>query len=165
MEKLKLSCRISPDEWLEGYDLYYKKFRQKFTYIRAALFIIPMLLFLQQVWLQPSFIMGWVCIAVCVAAVVCIFLNPKNERNAAAHALEGLVDKSFEVALSDDRITVSEVVPEGGEQKPPAAVVVFSAEETERVFAVMSKSGFIAVPKGGLSKYDLEALRDGVKKG
>lgn len=170
MEKLKLSYQIKPEEWLEGYDLYYKKFRQKSTVIRATLFLIPLALFFQQVFIDPNFVIGWVCIAVCIAAIFCIFANRRMERRVSEHALEGMKDDKYQLTLFDDKLTVETLIPENQESQQKAAPTViefseksYSAVETENIFAVMTKEVCITVPKENLSKYDIETLRDVLK--
>lgn len=172
MEKLKLTYKIAPEEWLEGYDIYFAKFRKKSMIFRAAIFVIPLLLFIQQIWLDPKFVMGWVCIAVCIGAIFCIFANAKMERRMSERALDEIKDDSYELSLCDDRLVVETVIPEAEDaeegQKIAPTVIEFSdktysAVETEKVFAAVTKAVCTVIPKAGLSVYDTETLRDALK--
>lgn len=183
MEKLRLNYAVSASEWLEGYDLYYKLYRKKFTYIKAALFLIPLLLFLQQVWIDPYYTMGWICIIVCVGAIACIMATPKLERRNSEHALEALKDDRYELTLTDTQLSVRTIISETDEQyldydkdgnpipqpeiKP---TVIDLAEkglklvETESTYAIVSKAINLVVPKSAVNADEAEVLKSAINK-
>ena len=179
MEKLKLVYGIKQEEWLECYDLFYSLYRKKWTYIKAGIFVIPLALFIFDVIAQPSFTMGWVCIVVCLGAIAAILATPKLDRRNTEHALEALKDDRYQFTLFDDRIEIGTVLPENEENyldrdadgnpipEPEIRPVViklseksFQVIETENIFALITKEMSYAVPKAGLSVYELETLRD-----
>lgn len=172
MEKLKLVYSVKPEEWLEGYDLYYKLYRRKGTYLKAALFVAALVLFAQQVWLDPFFTMGWICAAVCVGAIVCIvFLNPKMERKTTERALEMINGDKYELLLTEDKLTVSTVVPEGEEAPADVRPTVIDIRdksvkiiETEKIIGLFSKEMSAVVPKSELNDYDIQTLKETVEK-
>lgn len=182
MEKLKLTYQIKAEELMEGYDLYYKAFRQKFTYIKAAIFLIPLLLFLQQVWMDPYYTLGWVCIIICIGAIYCILAMPKLERRNTERALSAIKDDSYQLVLTDENLSVSTIIPEEDEKyldvnsdgtlRPlpeiRPTVVGFKEKsyrcvETEKIFSVMTKEVSLVIPKNNLSVYEKETLRDSLK--
>lgn len=172
MEKLKLVYSVKPEEWLEGYDLYYKLYRRKGTYLKAALFVAALLLFIQQVWLDPYFIMGWICAAVCIGAIVCIvYLTPKMERGTTERALETIKGEKYELLLTEDKLTVSAIVPEGEETpdgKRPTVIDIRDKSvkiiETEKIIGLFSKDTSVVVPKSELNEYDVGVLKETVER-
>ena len=183
MEKLKLVYSVKPEEWLEGYDIYQKLYRRKFTYIKAAIFLIPLLLFLEQLMHDPYYVMAYVCIAVCIGAIACIFATPKMERKNTERALEAIKDDKYELILTEDKLTVSTIIPEtdgeylekdeNGEPIPlpeikPTVVELADKDlkvvETERIIGVFSKELSLAIPKSELNERDLAILRECASK-
>lgn len=183
MEKLKLVYSIKSEEWMEGYDLYKKMFTRKFTYIKAAIFLIPLLLFVQQVWIDPTYTMGWICIVVCIGAIAAIFANPRLERKNIEHALEAVKDDKYEFTLYDDKFTVSTILPENeseyldrdenGNAVPlpeikPTEVSLkekgLKIIETEKIFGFYTKAVSLTVPKSALNDRDTAILRETAEK-
>ena len=183
MEKLKLVYSVKAEEWLEGYDIYYKTFRRKFTYIKAAIFLIPLLLFAQQIILEPTYTMGWVCIVICIAAIACIFAMPGVERKNTERALGAIKDDKYELILTDDKLTVSTILPDNeadylendadGNVIPAPEIkptVVDLKEkglqlvETEKIIGVFTKSLSLAIPKSELNVHDKTVLRETIGK-
>lgn len=183
MEKLKLVYSIKSEEWMEGYDLYKKMFTRKFTYIKAAIFLIPLLLFVQQVWIDPTYTMGWICIVVCIGAIAAIFANPRLERKNTEHALEAVKDDKYEFTLYDDKFTVSTILPENeseyldrdenGNAVPlpeikPTEVSLkekgLKIIETEKIFGFYTKAVSLTVPKSALNDRDTAILRETAEK-
>lgn len=183
MEKLKLVYSIKSEEWMEGYDLYKKMFTRKFTYIKAAIFLIPLLLFVQQVWIDPTYTMGWICIVVCIGAIAAIFANPRLERKNTEHALEAVKDDKYEFTLYDDKFTVSTILPENeseyldrdenGNAVPlpeikPTEVSLkekgLKIIETEKIFGFYTKAVSLTVPKSALNDRDTAILREMAEK-
>ena len=182
MENITLSYKISLEERLEGYDIYYRVKKRKFTFIKAAAFAIMLILFIQQVIMNPKYTLGWICIIVCLGAIACIFATPKMERKNYGYANEALKDDVYRFEMSKDKILVSTVLPDSDEKyldidkegnavsQPeiqPTAVDMtdrkFSAYESENVFTVSDSGAFFTVPKSGLSKYEEQELRDRLK--
>ncbi len=170
MEKLKLLYTADKKDFLEGYDLYHKLYRQKAVYIKAAIFLIPLLLFIQQICMDPYFYMGYLCIIVCTAAIVCIILTPNMERRTTERALENISGRKYQFTLYEDRLTVERVYPEGEE---PAAKIM-STEislgekslkliETETVVGIFTKAESVVLPKREMNDYDLETIRKYIK--
>lgn len=182
MEKLKLIYSVEKEEWLEGYDLSYNLYRKKFTYIKAAIFLIPLLLFIEQLFHDPKFIMGYVCIAVCIGAIACIFATPKMERAAAERALDGIAGDTYQMTLTEENITFETVKANIGEElleqdadgktvelpkTEPVTVSLsdksFRAIETEKIVGVFTKGISYVLPKSQMNDYDLDTLRKGLK--
>ena len=182
MEPLKLSYKISKEEFLEGYDIFYQKKKKKSTIIKAVMFLVVLVLFIQQVIIDPYYTMGWICIIICVGAIACIFATPKMERNSYERAVKALIDDTYELTLTKEKLTVStvladsdnkylEVDKDGNTISHPKIVPTeidlldkhFRAYETENVFSVMNKDISLTIPKSKLTKYDIEAIRDTVK--
>ena len=182
MEKLKLTYSIKKEEWLEGYDLSYSLFRKKFTYIKAAVFLIPLLLFIEQLFRDPHFKMGYVCVAVCIGAIVCIFATPKMERRTAERALDSLSGDIYCLTLYEDRLKIETIIPEGEEKyldrdengepiplpKIEPTVIPLSdkslrATETDSIIGVFTKAISCVIPKSGLNDNDLDVLKTALK--
>ena len=181
MENLKISYQISPEEYLEGYDIFYRKKKRKFTFIKAGLFAIALLLFIQQVYIDPYYTIGWICIAICAGAIAAIFGTPKIERRNYEQAIKALTADTYELNVTKESLTVSTVLPDDSEyleedekgslkphpEIPPTVMDLtdksFKAYESEGVICAMDRDLSMTVPKSKLSKYDLEALRELLK--
>lgn len=174
---MKLTYQLTPEEWLSGYDLHEKLFKRKYIIIKAAMFLIPLLLFVWQLWLDPYYTMGWFCLAICIAAVTIILISPRMERKACERALSALKDDRYVLEIEDSKLTLSTILPEnddcldrdenGGaiplpEIKPTVIDLNengVKAIEAEKIIGVFSKDFSAVIPKGPLSVYELEDLR------
>ena len=178
MEKLKLTYGVPVGEWLEGYDLYYNAYRKKTTILKAVIFLIPLLLFIQQVWMDPYYTLGWICIIVCIGAIACIFATPKMERKNSERALEAIRGDKYELTLTDEKLTVRTIIPESDEQYleydkdgnirplPEIEPTVIELDEkglklveTSDIFAIMSKRINLVVPKAAMNDEQAEILK------
>ncbi len=156
---------FSSKEWLEGFDLCYKLYKRKFTYIKAAIFAVPLLLFIQSVYVDPYYTMGYICIAICAAAALCILMTPKLERRSYEHAVEYLEGDSYELKVEGSRLTLTTMPVPEDEAPPKQPTVVdisdrsYKGIETEDIFGAFTKYASIVVPKGSLSADEQESLR------
>lgn len=175
--KLKIEYKISKENWLKGYDLYYGLFKKKITFIKAALFLIPLLLFGQQVVMEPSYMAGWVCITICIAIIVGTLIMPKLERKNTANALDAIADDSYVLELFDDKFSITTKIfesednleyDENGEVKPlpeiPASVCELTEKslkgyETEDLIALFSQRGSFFIPKCELDGISYETIK------
>ncbi len=180
--RLSLEYKISKEEWLSGYDLYYNLFKKKTTYLKAAIFVIPLILFIEQVIRDPSFTVGWVCIGICVAMIGSALFTGKLERKNMATALDAIKDDSYVLNLYEDRLTVKTIVnespenleyDENGELKPlpeiPESVCELTDKtlkvyETKDLVALFSRKGSFFVPKSAINESDLDILTSCLKE-
>ncbi|MBQ8623276.1 MAG: hypothetical protein IJ424_02725 [Oscillospiraceae bacterium] len=180
--KLNLEYKITKEDWLSGYDLYFNLFTKKTTYIKAAIFVVPLILFIEQVIRDPKFTVGWVCIAACVMMIVSAFISNKLERKNIANALDAIKDDIYILNLFDDRLTVKTIVnespenleyDENGELKPlpeiPESVCEFSEKtlkvyETEKIIGLFSRRGSFFIPKAGLDENELNVVTSTLKE-
>lgn len=180
--KLTLEYKISKDDWLNGYDLYYSLFKKKTTYLKAAIFVIPLVLFIEQVIRNPGFTVGWVCIGVCVAMIVSALMSIKLDRKNMATALEAIKDDSYVLNLFEDRLTVKTTInespenleyDENGELKPlpeiPESVCELTEKslkvyETKDLVALFSHKGSFFIPKKDVNESDLGILTSCLKE-
>lgn len=183
MEKLSITYKISKEAFMEGYDVFYRQKKAKSTYIKAALFAAALLLFIQQVWMDPYFTMGWVCIVICIGAILCILATPKMDRQNYERALKGLEGDTYRLSIENRKISVETVILDNDDKcldadsegnllpHPEIKPTVIDMDdksyrtvETDKIFVVMTKDYSLVIPKEPLSIYDTEALRDGLKK-
>lgn len=178
---MKLTYNIEKEEWLEGYDLQWRLFRRKFTYIKAGIFAVPLLLFMQQLWIDPYYTMGWFCLAVCIAAIAAILATPKMERKGYERALDALKDDSYVLEIEGDKLSISTVLPENdsdlekdenGEVIPlpeinPSVIDLkdknVKTVEGEKMIGVFSTNFSAVIPKRPLSMYELGDLKSALK--
>lgn len=179
--KLNLQYKISKDDWMKGYDLYFKMFKKRSTIAKAGIFAATALLFVDQIIKDPASSTGWLCFIVSIAMVVMIFVNTRVERKNMLRALEGIDGDSYVFELYDDRFTVKTVVCEKEENleydaegnpiplpEIEPSVCYFNDRgirciETSDVYAVFSYKGSFFVPKNELSDSDNSALKDTFK--
>lgn len=166
MQKISLTYSLASENYLEASDIQYNLFRKKTTYIKAAVFAIPLLLFIQQIFLDPYYIIGWLCIAICIAAVAAILNSPKLEKANAQHAAYILKDRQLHLEIDDSKLILSKIIPEGSEARICAVDLQekgVKTLETEKIIGVFTKNESVVVPKEKLSVYEIEALRDVLK--
>ncbi len=167
--KLNLSYKISKDDWMKGYDLYFKMFKRRSMIIKAGIFAVTSLLFIDQIVKDPSNTTGWLCFIVCIAMVAMILMNSRIERKNMMRALDGIVDDTYVFDLFDDSFTVKTIVSEKEENLEydeegnivplpdiEPSVCYFNDRglrciETSDIYAVFSYRGCFFIPKAELS--------------
>ncbi|MCD7785425.1 MAG: hypothetical protein LUH18_07610 [Oscillospiraceae bacterium] len=166
------------ESWLEGYDAYYKLYRRRRTIIFVVLFLILGMLFVQQVVINPSYGVGWMCLAICFAVAVVYALSPWYERKNVIKALPAIENDRYVLKIYPKKITVRTIIPEedsqylepdeSGNLKPypeiPETVIDLSDKtlktaETDKMFAVFTKYTQSIIPKEDLREEELEKLR------
>ncbi len=166
------------ESWLEGYDMYYKLYRRKRTILFVVLFLVLGLLFVQQVVMDPTYGVGWMCLAICFAVAVVYALSPWYERKNVIKALPAIENDRYVLKIYPEKITIRTIISEddsqylepdeSGNLKPyptiPETVIDLSDKtlktaETEKMFAVFTKYTQSIIPKEDLSEEELERLR------
>ncbi|MCD7771051.1 MAG: hypothetical protein LUH23_03050 [Oscillospiraceae bacterium] len=169
---------FNQESWLEGYDMYYKLYKRKRTILFVVLFLVLGLLFVQQVVMDPTYGVGWMCLAICLAVAVVYALSPWYERKNVQKALPAIENDRYILKIYPEKITVRTILPEddsqylepdeSGNLKPypeiPETVIDLSDKtlktaETDKMFAVYTKYTQCIIPKGDLSEEELERLR------
>lgn len=180
---LKINYVITKEHWLEGWDIYYMLFRRKWAYIRAGVFVIPLVLFVDQVIRQPSYGIGWMSIAICLACMASPILLKKKERMQYDAALDGIKDGSFEVTIDGSTLTLKTIVPESeveyldkdedGNPIPlepiPESVCDLSDKklkcvETANIIGIYSKKGSYIITKEGLTDEEITSVTAALKE-
>ncbi len=171
------------ESWLEGYDMYYKLYRRRRTIAFVVLFLVLALLFVQQVVLDPSYGVGWMCLAICLAVAVVYALSPWYERKNVIKALPAIENDRYVMKIYPNKITIRTIIPEedsqylepdeSGNLKPypeiPETVIdltdkTLKTAETDMMFAVYTKYTQSIIPKGDLREEEIERLRERVVK-
>jgi len=166
------------ESWLEGYDAYYKLYRRRRTIIFVVLFLVLAALFVQQVVLDPTYGVGWTCLAICLAIVLVYALAPAYEKRNVRRALPAIQNDRYVLKIYPNKITVRTIFPEedsqylepdeSGALKPypeiPETTIDLSDKtlktaETEKMFAVFTKYTQCIVTKGDLREEELERLK------
>lgn len=178
---MRLTYNIEKEEWLEGYDLQWRMFRRKFTYIKAAIFVVPALLFVQQLWIDPNYTMGWFCLAICIAVITTIFATPKLERKTYERALEAIKNDAYVLEIEGDKLSVTTILPENdpdlekdenGEVIPlpeikPSVIDLkernVKTVEGEKIIGVFSNEFSAVIPKRPLSMYEIGDLKSALR--
>lgn len=80
MEKTSFEFSFDKDVWLKGYEIYNRLYRKRKKIIYTAVFGVLAILFLQQIIMNPSYGVGWVCMAISLGVVAAVWLNPLFER-------------------------------------------------------------------------------------
>ena len=175
--KFKTEYKISKEEWLKGYDIYASIFKKKSAYLKAAIFVIPFALCLDQVIRDPSYTMGWICIVVSLAMIVAALITPRIERKQTETALDAIKDDTYVLELYDDKFTVATKICEDesnleygadGELKPLPEIPVsqcylndksLRGKETDGIIALFSHTGSFFIPKSALDGESLEIFK------
>ncbi len=169
---------FNQESWLQGYDMYYKLYRRKRTILFVVLFLVLGLLFVQQVVMDPSYGVGWMCLAICLAVAVVYALSPWYERKNVIKALPAIENDRYILKIYLEKITIRTILPEddsqylepdeSGNLKPypeiPETVIDLSDKtlktaETDKMFAVYTKYTQSIIPKSDLSEEELCVLR------
>ncbi|MCD8005448.1 MAG: hypothetical protein LUF29_00510, partial [Oscillospiraceae bacterium] len=171
------------ESWLEGYDTYYKLYRRRRTIIFVALFLVLALLFVQQVVMDPSYGVGWMCLAICLAVAVVYALSPWYERKNVIKALPAIENDRYVMKIYPEKITIRTILPEddseylepdeSGNLKPypeiPETVIdltdkTLKTAETDKMFGIFTKYTQCIIPKKDVSEEELERLKQCVMR-
>ncbi|MCD7846441.1 MAG: hypothetical protein LUG49_00170 [Oscillospiraceae bacterium] len=166
------------ESWLEGYDAYYKLYRRRRTIGFVVLFLVLALLFVQQVVMDPTYGVGWTCLAICLAIALVYALAPAYEKRNVRRALPAIQNDRYVLKIYPNKITVRTILPEEDSQylepdefgnlKPypeiPETTIdltdkTLKTAETDKMFAVYTKYTQCIIPKGNISEEQLERLR------
>ncbi len=183
-ENITFSCDtieygFEQESWLEGYDMYYKLYRKRRTIIFAVIFLVLALLFVQQVAVDPTYGVGWMCLVICVAIAVVYLISPVIEKKNVKNALPAIENDRYVVRIYPEKVTVKTILPEDdekylepdetGELKPypeiPETVIDLSDKtlktaETDKMFAIYTKYTQCIITKKDLSEDEIEKLRE-----
>ncbi|MCD7731981.1 MAG: hypothetical protein LUH56_00870 [Oscillospiraceae bacterium] len=166
------------ESWLEGYDMYYKLYRRKRTICFVVLFLVLAALFVQQVVLDPTYGVGWTCLAICLAIALVYALAPAYEKRNVKRALPAIENDRHVLKIYPEKITVRTILPEDDAQylepdesgnlmpypEIPETVIdltdkTLKTAETDKMFAVYTKYTQSIIPKADLSEEELERLK------
>ncbi len=183
-ENITFSCDtieygFEQESWLEGYDMYYKLYRKRRTIIFAVIFLVLALLFVQQVAVDPTYGVGWMCLVICVAIAVVYLISPVIEKKNVKNALPAIENDRYVVRIYPEKVTVKTILPaddekylepdETGELKPypeiPETVIDLSDKtlktaETDKMFAIYTKYTQCIITKKDLSEDEIKMLRE-----
>ncbi len=179
--KLNLSYKISKDVWMKGYDLYFNTFKKRSMILKASIFTVTSLLFIDQIVRDPANSTGWLCFIVCIAMVAMILMNSRIERKNMFKALDGIDGDTYIFDLFDDSFTVKTIVSESEENleydeegnvvplpEIQPSVCRFDDKgirciETSELFAIFSYRGCFFVPKAELNEEEYQALKQALQ--
>lgn len=179
---LKVKYGIDKNEWLEGWEIYYKTYKQKSVYIRAAVFLIPLALFVEQVVRDPSYGVGWVCVGICIACIAALFFSKHTEKKNYINALEALKDDEYILTVDGSTLTLETVLPESdkeflepdeeGNLKEYPAIEPTVCDlsdnslkcfETENIIGLFSEKLGCVIPKAKINEDELNELKTSLK--
>lgn len=180
---LKVKYGIDKNEWLEGWEIYYKTYKQKWVYIRAAVFLIPLALFVEQVVRDPSYGVGWVSIGICIACMAVLFFSKHTEKKNYINALEALKDDEYILTVDGTALTLETLLPEsdkeflepdeeGNLKEYPAidpttldlADKTVKCFETENIIGLFSDKLGCVIPKAKIDENELGELKASLKE-
>lgn len=179
-EKYNFEFSHNSEYWLDGYSEYVKLFRRKKTIILTSAFGVLSLLFLQQVIMDSSYGMGWVCFAISVSMMLITLLSPVMEKkNIDRNALDVIKDDRYIFRIYDDKYSVETILPESDKEYletdkegneisypdiPPTVTPLSEKSlkviEKEGYFGFFSKISYCVIPKADLSGEDIKALKE-----
>lgn len=179
---LKLHYSIDKNEWLEGWNIYFKTFKQKWVYIRAAIFLVPLALFVEQVVRDPSYGVGWVSIGICIACISALFFSRNTEKKNYINALEALKDDEYILTVDGATLTLETILPESdkeflepdeeGNLKEYPAIEptvcdltdkTLKCFETQNIIGLFSEKFGCVIPKAKIDENELCELKASLK--
>ncbi|MEG0614599.1 MAG: hypothetical protein RR540_02490 [Oscillospiraceae bacterium] len=170
---LTLNYGITEEEYKTAYKAYQKKYVFQKSIIYSAIFLVIILLFLQQVLVKPDYTVAWFCIAVCVIIAGYGWFEPFSIRKHVFKSLENIRDDQYTTDFFDGRIRIStkiadqdqsETSEEKEEIRPtilaisPASMQVL--ELSDMYLLVIRKKLFYLVPKKSCSEKDTEKINE-----
>lgn len=182
MEKTSFEFSFDKDVWLKGYEIYNRLYRKRKKIIYTAVFGVLALLFLQQIIMNPSYGVGWVCMAISLGVVAAVWLNPLFERKKIEPALDALKDDKYSVSIYDNKYTVKTILPESdneflevdenGERIPlepiPETSVSFEDKDfkaviTDELIGMFTANTQCIIPKKCLDEEKIKLIEDLLK--
>lgn len=179
-EKYNFEFSHNSEYWLDGYKEYFKIFRKKKTVIISIAFGVLSLLFLQQVIIDSTYGLGWVCLAISAAMLLMTVLTPVFERkNIEINALKVIKDDRYIFRIFDDKYSVETILPKSDGEfldtddngnkielpKIEPTITPLSEDslkviEKEGYFGFFSKVSYCVIPKADLKEEDIKALNE-----
>ncbi len=98
--------------WLKGYDDYIKLYRRTRLIITAAVFLVIGALFVEQIVRDPSYGVGWFCLAICIFIIAVNVMSPIVQKRKIASALDEIKDDRYILNIYDDRYVVETILPQ-----------------------------------------------------
>lgn len=98
--------------WLNGYDDYIKLYRRTRLIITAAVFLVIGALFVEQIVRDPSYGVGWFCLAICIFIIAVNVMSPIVQKRKIASALDEIKDDRYILNIYDDRYVVETILPQ-----------------------------------------------------
>lgn len=98
--------------WLKGYDDYIKLYRRTRLIITAAVFLVIGALFVEQIVRDPSYGVGWFCLAICIFIIAVNVMSPIIQKRKIASALDEIKDDRYILNIYDDRYVVETILPQ-----------------------------------------------------
>lgn len=179
-EKYSFEFSHSSEYWLDGYKEYVRIFRRKKTIILSIAFGVLSLLFLQQVVIDSSYGLGWMCLAISVSMMLMTLLSPVFERkNIGRDALSVIKDDRYIFRIFDDKYSVETILPnsdneyldtdDDGNKIPlpeisptitPLSEKSLKVLEKDGYFGFFSKISYCVIPKADLKDEDIKILKE-----
>lgn len=182
MEKLSFEFSFDKEIWLKGYEIYNRLFRRHKKILYTAVFGVLALLFLQQIIMNPSYGVGWVCMAISLGVITAVWLNPLFERKKLNPALDALKDDKYLLSFYVDKYTVKTILPESdnefldvnenGEKVPlepiPQTTVSFSDKDfkavvTDDLIGMFTPGTQCIIPKKCLDEEKIKLIENLLK--
>lgn len=106
---INISYKVSSEQWIQGWEKYYDTFRFKGQVIRAAIFLVPLILFVEQVIKDPSYGAGWICIVICLLSMAVLLLSKFTEKRNYIKLLEVGATDTFTLSVADNDLMLIKV--------------------------------------------------------
>lgn len=126
-----LEYSVSNDEENLAFKEFQKKFVLKNNIIKTVIFGIIMALFIQQVYLEPSYTMGWIAIAVILAILFTVWYNPVKIRKTLMKSLKEIENDIYAFDLYEDHFSISTIYCEAQNEVTSLSEFEENQEENE----------------------------------
>lgn len=163
-----INYTINIQEYEKAFIAFQKKFVFPKNTIMTAAFIIIIILYVNQLYQDPTYKMAWILIGVCAAFIALIWYNAFKIRKTLIKSIKDIKDDKYTTNIYDDSIVVQtelaqNELTDGSIDIEPKTILFIDdnpevAENDEMFIIYLKKQMFYVIPKHQLMADQIESL-------
>lgn len=163
-----LNYTISVDEYERAFIIFQKRYVFPKNYIMTALFGVIIVLYIQQLFTDPTYMTAWILGGVCLVFIALIWYNAFKIRRSLMRSIKDIADDRYTTAFLPDGLRIQTeiaVTDEAAEEYNPEPRKISYIndkvqilENGEMFILYLKKQMFYVIPKRCLSESEIAFL-------
>lgn len=163
---------VRGSEERDAFIAFQKRYVYKQNIIKTVAFALVAVLFMIRLIFDPTNVLYWVCLAVCLAAIAVFWYNPVRIRRTIMDSIKPLADDRYVLKLYEDKLTIETILPEddrlddeGNEIKIKPTEISFrdiglKVLEKHAMFVLfLRKESIYVLPKRCMEEYQVNIIK------